>query len=112
MAQRDRGVATDRDEPGTEEAIPLFARRCRFCPGGGLPTFHGKCTDPFGRKKECSCYIFEESHRRQWDRILSVERTDDLEHDTAKDLDNGLPHDRTIRGWEEDRQRYEERMIG
>ena len=92
------------------EAIPLGDRRCTAC--RGTQKFCGKCTDPFGRKKECSCYIFEELHRWQWDRILGAERGDDLEHDAAKDQDDGLPHDKVIRGWEETTQRYADRMIG
>ena len=98
-------------EHEASEAIAYIRRkRCQFC--RPQPAFHGKCTDPFGREGVCECHIFEELHRWQWDRILGAERGDDREHDAAKDQDDGLPHDKDIRAWEEDTQRYEERMIG
>lgn len=103
MAQRDRAMAT---EHKASEAVPYLRRtRCQFC--RPQPAFHGKCTDPFGRKGECACHIFEETHRWQWDFIAGLNRGDDLGHDAAKDTDDGLPHDKVIRGWEEDRQEHE-----
>lgn len=39
--------------------------RCEFCPGGGLLTQHGLCTDPRGEKGECFCYVTDDTHRYQ-----------------------------------------------
>lgn len=86
----------------------LFNRRCRFCSTVPGRRFCGKCTDPYGKKGECSCYMFEEGHRYQWD-LLTPDN--DLAHDAAKDEDEGLPHDKVIRSWEEDRQRHEDRVM-
>ena len=100
MAQRDRGTAKE-GEAG--EGIPLVFRRCRPC--RTQPAFHGKCTDPYGRKGECACHAAEETHRYQWG------LSSDLAHDAAKDGDDGLPHDKVIRSWEEDRLRKEDRIM-
>ena len=40
-------------------------RRCKFCPGGGLRTRHGLCTDPDGTKGECACHTESDTHRYQ-----------------------------------------------
>ena len=85
----------------------LFNRRCRSC--RTQPAFHGKCTHPYGRKGECFCHAVEPLHRYQWD--LLTPDTSDLAHDAAKDQDDGLPHDRVIRSWEEDRLRHEDRIM-
>ena len=100
-------MAKEHEDAGRGEPIPLFNRRCEFCSGIPGRTFHGKCTDPYGSNGECSCHMFEEGHRYQWSR----DRWSDLAHDVAKDGDDGLPHDKVIRSWEEDRQRHEDRIM-
>lgn len=70
-------------------------KRCKFCPGGGLLTQHGLCTDPFGDRGECYCWASNSLHR------LQHEIWDD---DDMREGADGLGSSRQAVAWEEDAQ--------
>ena len=76
---------------------PLTMRHCAFCPNGGLRTFHGKCTDPFGDKGICYCFSREANHR------LAHEKWRERDDDEREGYD-GLDSSRQTVAWQEEAQ--------
>lgn len=74
--------------------LKMIDKRCKFCPGGGLRTQHGLCTDPFGDKGECYCWASNATHRLQHERWAEPD-------DDAREGADGFGSSRVVKDFED-----------
>jgi hypothetical protein len=87
-----------------EEAMAvLLDRRCDAC--RTVPAFHGRCSDPYGRKNECLCYVRSGTHRYQWGQHNDDGYRADLEYDGI------VANRRVIDRWEEKDAELDARIL-